>query len=69
LQGAVELPVSLPGWINDLSLYFEQRPVAVKAPVQTPGLCFNYTDWLAKPLSTEQKKMLWLQLQNEEREH
>ena len=69
LQGAVELPVSLPGWINDLSLYFEQRPVAVKAPVQTPGLCFNYTDWLAKPLFTEQKKTLWLQLQNEDREY
>ncbi|MCK7460418.1 hypothetical protein [Idiomarina aminovorans] len=66
MHGARELPVSLPAWVNDLCLYFEQRPVAVKAPLQTPILSVDYNDWLDEPVSVEQKKALWQKLQNAE---
>lgn len=59
LKGTTELPVSPPVWLNDLSLYFEQRPVAVKAPPETPPLCVDYEQWLTQLPSSSQKKALW----------
>lgn len=67
LRGSNELPIPLPGWLNDLCLYFEQRPVAVKSPVQTPDFCFDYADWLENAISADMKKALWLKLRNAER--
>ena len=67
LRGQNELPVSLPGWLDDLCLYFGQRPVAIKAPIQTPDLCFDYADWLNSPVPVETKKALWHQLRHAKR--
>lgn len=62
LKGTTELPVSPPGWLHDLSLYFGQRPVAVKPPSEAPQLCVDYEPWLTQPPSSAQKKTLWKQL-------
>lgn len=62
LRGQNELPVSLPGWFDDLCLYLGQRPVAIKAPSKTPDLCFDYTDSLNGSFPVETKKSLWQQL-------
>ncbi|MDV6317125.1 hypothetical protein [Idiomarina sp. HP20-50] len=67
LCGPKELPVPVPNWLNDLCLYFEQRPVAVKAPAQTPDFCFNYADWLESPITAQMKQTFWQTLVNAER--
>ena len=64
LRGERELPVSLPGWLDYLCLYFEQRPVAIKAPSKTPDVCFDYTDSLTGSFPVETKKSLWQQLKH-----